>query len=284
MKHVILIHAHKDPAQLNALVGQLAHEDFLIYVHVDARSRIDVSRVAAPARVVRRRIAVHWGRWSQVRAILNSLSEIVGAVPAFDKVVLISGQDFPLLPNAALKRALDSWHGRELIECVPAGPEGWACQERYQYVHWPGAGRVPRFACKALARGMRALGLRRRMVGGMRAYGGSSWWALSRPCIGAILDRVAADPALERFFRTVSCPDELFFQTLIMDSPFAANVVPDNFRYLVWPGGGARSPKILDAGDFPAIARSAAHFCRKLDPAISAGLLPMLEQLRQQRI
>lgn len=284
MKHVILIHAHKDLDQLNGLVGQLAHDGFIIYVNVDTRARFDVARISPLARVVRQRIAVYWGHWSQVRAVLNALAEIVAAVPEFDKVVFISAQDAPLLPNSALEQALDAARGRELLECAPVGPDGWACQERYQYFHWPRAGRPGRLAAKLVQRAMRTLGLRRSMPAGMRPYGGSCWWALSRPCILMILARVAAEPALARCFRTVACPDELFFQTLVMDSPFGANVNTNNFRYIRWPDSAARNPKILDAADFDDIARSDAHFCRKIDAAASAGLLPMLARLRQERI
>lgn len=283
MKQVILIHAHKDLDQLNALVGQLAHEDFVIYVNVDARSALDVTRINPQARLVRQRIAVHWGHWSQVRATLNSLAEIVEGVPGFDKVVFISAQDFPLLSNDALKTALDAAHGSELLECAPIGPDGWACQERYQYFYWPRGGRVARMAAKVLLRAMRSLGLQRKMTGAMRPYGGSCWWALSRPCIAMILARTRAEPSLEQFFSTVACPDELFFQTLVMDSPFAAKVVSNNFRYIAWPDSGARNPKILDTGDFDNIARSGAHFCRKIDTAGSAGLVPMLQALRARR-
>lgn len=280
MKHVILIHAHKDLVQLNALVEQLAHEDFIIYVNVDAKSALDVARISPQARLVRQRIEVHWADWSQVRATLNSLAEIVDGVPEFDKVVFISAQDFPLLSNGALRQALDAAHGSELLECAPIGPDEWACQERYEYFYLPRRGPLSKLANKAIPRAMRALGLRRKMTAAMRPYGGSCWWALSRPCIAMILARVRAEPSLERFFRTVACPDEMFFQTLVMDSPFAAKVVSNNFRYVAWPDSGARNPKILDAGDFDNIARSGAHFCRKIDREGSAGLLPMLLALR----
>ena len=284
MKQVILIHAHKDLDQLNALVGLLAHDDLIIVVNVDAKSALDVTRIDPRARQVRQRIAVHWGDWSQVRATLNSLAEIVEAVPVFDKVVFISAQDFPLLSNEALMTALAAARGSELLECAPVGPDGWACQERYQYFYWPRGGRAARLAGKALLRTMRALGLRRTMADDMRPYGGSCWWALSRPCIEMILQRIQAQPSLETYFRTVACPDEMFFQTLVMDSPFGARVVSNNFRFIRWPDSGARNPKILDTGDFDDIARSGAHFCRKLDPAGSAGLLPLLSRLRHDRI
>ncbi len=281
MKHVILIHAHKDLDQLNALIAQLAHDDFIIYVNVDAKSALDVARIDPRARQVRRRIAVHWADWSQVRATLNSLAEIVDGVPGFDKVVFISAQDFPLLSNGALTQALDAARGSELLECAPIGPDAWACQERYQYYYWHHGGRAVKAGARLLLRAMRALGLRRAMVAGMRPYGGSCWWALSRPCVEMILQRIRAQPALEQFFRTVACSDEMFFQTVVMDSPFADKVVSNNFRYIRWPDSGARNPKILEAADFDDIARSGAHFCRKLDPDGSAALLPLLARLRE---
>jgi hypothetical protein len=284
MKQVFLIHAHKDLGQLNALVAELAEEDMPVFVNVDLKSSIDLAQVDRRARLVQKRIPIYWGDFSQVQATLHSLAEIVAAVPDFDKVSFVSAQDFPLLPNALLKRELDRSRGTELMECVRVGQSGWACQERYQYFHFPRAGRAGRLAARALARAMRLLGLRRRMVHGWQPYGGSSWWALSRDCIVHLLAQLEADPSIVRFFRTVSCSDELFFQTLVMASPFAASVVPDNFRFIAWPEGGARNPKVLDTQDFSRIAASHAHFCRKLDPAASAGLLPLLQGLRQSRL
>ena len=281
MRQVILIHAHKDLGQLNALIGQLADEDMLVFVNLDCKSAIDPAQVDPRAQLVRRRIAIHWADISQVEATLHSLAEIVAAVPVFDKVLFISGQDAPLLSNAALRDALAGLRGRELIECTPVGPTGWRCEERYQYYHFQSRGRAAMLAARLLERAMRASGLRRPMLRGYRCFGGSSWWALSRPCIVHLLGMVAADPALLRYFRHVACCDELFFQTLVMASPFGARVLSQNFRHMQWPDGAARNPKILVAADFPRIAASGAHFCRKIDPVASAGLLPLLRQLRE---
>jgi len=127
---------------------------------------------------------------------------------------------------------------------------------------------------------MRVTGRRRRLPGGMRPYGGSSWWAMSRECVTALLARLQEEPRLLRFFRTVTCPDELFFQTLVMNSRFAERVLGHNFRYIQWPEQGARNPKVLDEDDFDRIAASHAHFCRKIDSRASAGLLRKLQALR----
>jgi len=282
MKQVFLIAAHKDPAQLNALVERLRDEDFLIYVHLDAKGAIEPFDVHPGARLVGKRVAVHWGCFSQVEATLNSLEQIVAEVSEFDKVLFLSAQDFPLLSNAALKSALAALRGHELLDTAPIGrgPGQWAAAYRYQYFYRQDAGRALRLACSLANRAMRACGLTRRMPRGLQPHGGSSWWALSRDCVRDVLARIRREPGLLRFFRSVSCADELFFQTLVMNSRFRERVLSENFRYVQWPQRGARNPKILDEHDFERIAASNAHFCRKIDSRASAALLQRLEALR----
>ena len=281
MQQVILIHAHKDLGQINTLVSQLLDDDFLIYVNVDAKSAIDVNGLHPAARLVLPRIAIYWGQFSQVEATLNSMRQILIEVGVFDKLVFISAQDAPLLPNRRLKMELAALAGRELLDCVAVGPHGWACAERYQYFHASGA--VKALVCRAANHVMRVGGLRRAMVNGWQPWGGSSWWSLSRACVEAILKRVGSDPAIGRFFRSVTCPDDLFFQTLVMNSPFRGSVVLENFRHIDWDAAKARHPKVLDERDFAAISASRAHFCRKIEAPASAALLPLLSRLRESR-
>jgi hypothetical protein len=279
---VFLIQAHKDLGQLNALVEQLRDDDFRVYVNLDRKCALDPAGVHPFARQVRNRIDVHWGTFSQVQAVLNSLEQIVAEVPVFDKAVFLSAQDFPLLSNARLKDALAQHAGHELLDTVAIGaePGQWAADYRYRYFHRGAETPLARLACRIANRALRVTGTARRLPGGMRPYGGSSWWALSQACVQDILARVARDPGLVRFFRNCACPDEMFFQTLVMNSPFASRVLGQNFRYVQWPEQGARNPKILDEGDFERIAASRAHFCRKIDSHASAGLMPRLLALR----
>jgi hypothetical protein len=283
MKQVFLIQAHKDVDQLNTLVEQLCDADFLVYVNLDRKWRVDPAAVHPAARQVAHRIDVHWGTFSQVQAVLHSLAQILEEVPEFDKVLFMSAQDFPLLSNARLKDVLAALRGRELIDTVPfgMGPGHWAAAYRYQFFYPGHGGPLLRLACGVANRVMRATGLRRRMPGGLKAYGGGSWWSMSRECARAILERVRREPGLLRFFRSVACPDEMFFQTLVMDSPFGERVLGKNFRYVQWPENGARNPEVLGEGDLVRIVQSGAHFCRKIDSRTSAALVARLIALRR---
>lgn len=276
MKQAFLICAHKDMDQLNGLVGQLCDPDFCIYVHLDRKSALDPARLHPAARPVRERVAVRWGDVSQVESTLASMRQILREVPDFDKLILISAQDFPLLPNHLLKAELARVRGYELIETAPIAADGWRVMHRYAYFHRDSGRLAERLACGAANRALRLLRRTRHLPDGFLPYGGSCWWTLSRNCVRELLRLADAHPRLLRFCRSVQSPDELFFQTLVMHSRFAGRVLPDNFRYIQWPQGGARHPKVLDEDDFERIRASGAHFCRKLDSRASAALLPRL--------
>ena len=283
MRQVFLICAHKDMDQLNALVEALRDPEFTVYVHLDRKSALDPAALHPSARLVTPRIDVRWGGFSQVQATLVSLRQILREQPDFDKVLFLSAQDFPLLPNALLKRELARLQAHELLETAPIRAGGWPVAFRYQFFSREGGGRLERLACAMANRVLRLSGLRRRMPDGFVPHGGASWWALSRDCLLEALRLADTHPRLMRFMRTVQCPDEMLFQTLVMHTRFAGRVLSDNFRYVQWPEQGARNPKVLDAGDFERIRASHAHFCRKLDSQASAGLLPRLVEWKESR-
>jgi hypothetical protein len=247
---------------------------------VRARSR----RGAPSARLVKDRVAVHWGTLQPGAGHLNSLEQIVAEVPEFDKVLFLSRPGLSAAVEPALKAALARHSRHELLDTVAIGahrasgrpitatsisitPTARAC------CAWP---------VRVANRAMRATRHhRRRLPDGMRPYGGSSWWALSRACVQDCWRASRREPGILRFFRSVACPDEMFFQTLVMNSrvqgPRAGAELP------LRPVAGARRAQSQGprrGHDFERIAASRAHFCRKIDSRASATLLPRLLALR----
>lgn len=68
------------------------------------------------------------------------------------------------------------------------------------------------------------------------------------------------------------CGEETFYQTVLMNSPLARNVVNDNLRVILWPG-----PAVLNEKDYDNIRSRRALFARKMDGKISAKLMNMLD-------
>ncbi|MNL60660.1 hypothetical protein D3C87_1844940 [compost metagenome] len=96
---------------------------------------------------------------------------------------------------------------------------------------------------------------------------------LDQDCINYILHYIDQHPELIRFFRTTFCADELFFQTIILNSAFRDQVKPI-LRYIDWANSpDGKSPKVLDQEDYEAIKTSGALLCRKVDPVKSLALI-----------
>lgn len=279
MRTVALIHAHKDPAQIDRLVAAVSDERFVAYVHVDAKSAIDVRALDPRARLVADRERVGWGDYSQVQAILNALAQ-VERDEDYDYLMLMSGQDYPVWSRARLARHLDGAGGREFMDCVPLDAEGWAQgAQRVVYPHYRGANPLVRAGYRAARGVMRALAVERRLPGGLRPYGGSAWFAVTRPCVRHILGFVAAHPEYVEFMKTVSIPDESFFQTIVGNSPFRASLGEGNLHYIDW-SEGLPNPRCLTEADFDRIVASGKAFCRKIDVRTGSGLADRLDAHR----
>jgi hypothetical protein len=86
------------------------------------------------------------------------------------------------------------------------------------------------------------------------------------------------NPALVRFFKYVDVPDEIFFQTVLLNSPYRDIIVNDNLRHIDWKDPTAGSPAVLTRSDFPALAESPKLFARKFDVRVDAGILDMIDE------
>lgn len=274
MKVAYIVSAYKLPQQLVRLVRRLDAPGVSFAIHVDRRSPDAVQAEAAvclrelPSVEFLPRHRCHWGGFGHVRATLKGIDHLLAAGVDFDYLVLLTGQDYPLRPPAAIADFLERAGGRSFISNwplphAPWGPRGGL--ERIEDLHW--------------IRGRRlhlSLALRRRLPGGLRPYGGSPYWCLARPAVEHVHEFVHENPAYVRFFEHVFVPDELFFQTILLGSGLAAGIVDDNLREIEWSRQPA--PAILGAGDLDRLLASPKLFARKFDVTVDAGILDLLDR------
>lgn len=115
---------------------------------------------------------------------------------------------------------------------------------------------------------------KRQSPNNLKYYFGSSWWCLNRLVVEYIIDYLNENPNYEYFFKHSLCPDECFFQTLVMNSPFRKNVKP-NLHYIKWVEG-KNSPEILKEHDFKDIISSSKLIARKFDIDIDKEIIKKL--------
>ena len=278
MKIAILIHAHKNPSQVARLCRQLSHPDIDIFVHVDAKADISVFAKALPhVMFISKRTDVRWGRFSQVEATLNSLREIISSSNKYDYIHFISGQDYPLISMDQFVFHLAENKGAEYLDTQPTDQDGafWASirkhYERYYYHYHE----KPLILTQAINSIFKLPIMKRRPP--MRMYFGSNWWTLTSDCIKYVLDYCRENPKYVRFFKTMFCGDELFFQTIISNSHFATRPNPGYMRYIDW-SAKKRNPHILTSDDYDKMIASGRWFARKFDETVDSKVLDMLDK------
>jgi hypothetical protein len=295
MKIAYIILAYDSPEQVVRLVRRLSTPDTSFFIHVDKRTDDGAyERMAGPLSAcanVRflRRYRCHWADFGMVRATLAGIREILASDVRQDYVILLSGHCYPTKSNQRIQETLQRNAGRSFIT-YSALPDPharqWEARIAYWHVNWwrwhfvfpqaeadfhnPHLRRLWRML-------MRWIPLRRKFPGGLKPFQGGTWWCLSRECAEYVSEFVQQNKAFVRFFTYTSTPDELFFQTILLNSPFRDTLVNDDLRYIVF-GPKQSHPNILGTHDFAEFMSTGDLFARKFDMTVDGQVLDLIDR------
>jgi hypothetical protein len=280
MKLAYIISAYKNPEQLVRLVHALDDGSTSFWVHVDKRTDDclfhqmvcglgDNSRVRF---LPRHRCS--WGGFGHVAATLEGINAIERSGADVDSVILTTGQDYPIKANDQINAFLVDHAGAAFLEHFPLPHADWqnGGLDRIRAWHFRVMRRHVRIPPSA------ASPIGRRFPAGFTPFGGSSYWCLPRECVRYIQQMTQKNQALVRFFKYVDVPDEIFFQTVLLNSPYRELIVNDNLRHIDWKDPNAGSPAVLTTADFPTLAASPKLFARKFDVRVDAEILDMIDE------
>jgi len=286
MRIAHLIMAHREPAQLDRLLGALAHRQANCYIHLDQKvnpSAYAFLRERPRVRFVARPVAVNWGGYSIVEALLTSLREILAHPAKYEFINVLSGQDYPLRSAEQVHTFLEENRGLSFVEAEPMGTPWWEHNrgrlERYHLTDWrlPGRYMVQRLLNTVLPQ-------RRFPLPGYTVHGGnmSGWFTLAREAAEYLLAFLDQHPVLARFGRLSWACDEFLVMTILYNSPLRDSLRNDSLRYIDWRDGGA-SPRALTSADLPAVLASGKLWARKFDLGTDTAVLDELDRLHQPR-
>ncbi|MEM7392900.1 MAG: beta-1,6-N-acetylglucosaminyltransferase [Verrucomicrobiota bacterium] len=311
IRHAYILLCHKWTEQLARLVARLETEHTHFFVHVNRRTTDDeYQRMVEGLNAFSRlefieRQELFWGGIGMVNASLSGLRAAVASDVSFDFVSFITAQDYPIKSNEAIEDFLQEHRGQSFITVHPIPSEILWPDERHgldriEYWHFrkPGRDRMqprdhivfPRpnsfgrppasWIWNAL---VACLPLKRTFVPGFEPYGGGCYWTFSGEAAEYIVQYIRNNPSYHRFFERVHIPDEIYYQTLLANSPLKDKLVCRTLRYIAWekrPSGGP--PAFLDSSDLPALKASGELFARKLDSSRDPGILDRIDrELRQ---
>jgi hypothetical protein len=273
VKVAYLIRAHHAPSLLERLVRRLAGPEACVFIHVSRTAEDpvydemvtrlrDVDGVEwLPRRTCR------YGGFSLVEATLAGIDAILASGVRPGHTLLLSGQDYPLRPRADLEAFLERAGDRSFVHHYRLPTADWREEDggldRIRYIHFE---RV-----KVRTRLLRLPLIRRSFPKGYDPYGGSAFWGLAEPALDYVHRFVRENPGFVRFFRHVLIPDEIFFQTILLNSPLRDSMLNEQLHYVDWSGGGAH-PATLRAADVQPALASGKLFARKFDPSDTEAL------------
>lgn len=274
-----VISAYKLPRQLVRLVSCLQAPGRLFFIHVDRKTPDDVyDEMAGGLRGydnVRflERHRCDWGDFGHVEATLKGLDALIASGAAYDYVQLLTGQDYPIKSNAFADDFLRRHAGTSFMNHRPLPVDGLfeGGFDRLERRHVRLFGKTRVIPPSAFNAGRWLW--KRRMPYGLVPYFGSGYWCLHRACIEYVMEFVRAHPAYVRFFRHAWIPDEMFFQTILLNSPLRDTIVHDDLRFIKWPG-----PAVLTSADWDAIAAAPDLFARKFDETVDGAILDTIDR------
>jgi hypothetical protein len=282
MKIFYLILAHDNLHQLNRMVFSLRHQHVEFYIHLDAKVPIVEARKyefyhSPDVKIIKTRYKITWGGYNIVRATIGLIKAVCRKKePGY--LVLLSGQDFPIKPAAHIYDFLNAGYGKQYLQYFSLPHEPWLLNgglDRIRFYWFNDTIGVP--GSLQLYHLQSALNLVRPYFEEFSPYGGSQWWCITYECAIYILKFLKHNPLYAAYFEHSFISDELFFHTLIINSPFSEKTVNDNLRYIDWNDATAAHPRVFSSDDWPALSQSEMLWARKFLDDGSSDILDRLE-------
>ncbi|MDB5138944.1 MAG: putative glycosyl transferase [Mucilaginibacter sp.] len=288
MEKAYIILAHKNHNQLKRLIERLDDGTSHFFVHIDKESSMQQHRSVFEAMKNTQLVSsvrTEWGNFGLVEATLKAMDAVKNCGKNVERIILLSGQDYPIKSNDYINNFLQSSKHSVFMD-------------HYQlpdYKKWASGGgsyRINKYffgfsiAAKYRAKTINFLStyikvLQRKLRKKMTHYYGSQWWIIDKYTLNYILDFVANNPDYSAFHRNTFAPDELFFQTIVInakDEKVSASIINNNVRFMKWADNLIAHPEILRQDDFDEIVSSPALFARKFDAEADLKVLEMIDE------
>lgn len=281
-KHAFLIMAHNQPNLLRQLIKQIDDPRNDIYLHIDQKSDLDsIEFQNLPTfsqLTLIDPISVSWGGFSQIKCEL-ALLKTATAKKSYAYYHLLSGVDLLLQDQATFHAFFDSLQGKELVNFqnnkIQANN---LARVKYYYPFQEKIGNRKQLGW-ALQKGLVSLQklfrIDRTKKSTLTFQKGANWFSITHDFARYILNQI---PLIEDSFHATVCADELFVQTLLVNSPFANNLYHSAFDNS--PAANSRlvffeknHPRTLTLADKSTLLHSNLMFARKFDDTIDANII-----------
>lgn len=293
MKHAILITAYKDISNLVELVSGF-DDNYEIYIHLDAKVYLHERlfhfiEQLPQVKKIGRIHSINWGGRNHIDAILwlcrQALMNTSEEVKYFH---LVSGGDLLIKRTTDFCRYFEDHAGKNFLDYFSLPYKGWTGGGLNRLAWRHPLDRLDLHDSRQNAVYNRYIRMQTK-YGSPRdlpefiVYGGSSWWSLTREAVSYICANHNYRGWYDRLEDTFA-PDEMYVQTLLLNSPLKETVANNNLRHILWEYRNGNCPAVLDKNDISALLASEAMFARKVDSHISRELITFFNGFRNKQI
>lgn len=271
MKIAYLILAHKNPKQVKRLLNNLDDD---VYVHLDLKCSIDKFKIEKNnVYFIRDRVNINWGGFSMIQATLNLIESAINN-KQYDYYILLSGDDYPIKPLEEFKKFLMNNRTYSFLE-YESFDEHWP-KAKFRYNRYK-ISESNKIYIKFIQKILNLIVNKRNMYKNMIAFKGSQWWCLNLESIEYIIDYIKNNNGVLKYFMHTHIPDEMFFQTILLNSSLKDKIINDNLRYIILEES---HPETLTIEHYSVIRNlKNKFFARKFDINIDSNILDILDNI-----
>lgn len=284
MRIAYIIHAYKLPVQLAKLVTSLASPDTYFFVHIDKKIDIEPFKEAFAEAKLKNVIWVereysNWGTVNCVKAILNALSIALKQDASIEYFYCLSGQDYPIKPRKNIENFFEKNKAMCFVRYFPLPNPGWKGGGAHRYNRFHFIISKNRY----IRRLMNIINFflpRRKIPYNLKPFGGEFYLGLNRKSTEYIIQFIEIHPLYLPFFKYSYIPEEIFFQTILLNGPkeIYANINNRILTYVDWNKPKGPYPANLNASDLSKLAEVDYLFGRKFDTNIDSNILDLIDE------
>ena len=294
MKHAFLIIAHNDCEQIKNLVNALDDRENDIFLHLDRKSSITENDIGSQVKYSEIKIYkcfdIRWGADSQAKCEIFLLREAINN----NKYIyyhILSGSDYPIKSMKEIKDFFQNHEGKEFIHFDNKTASKHAYERvlyyhplnnfykisKYKFIH-----RLFFLIDDLCISFQKIFGIQKKCEFKI-IQKGCNWCSLSHNFVLYLLDQ---EEKILRLIKYSECSDEIFIQTIIVNSPYINNLYKPSFdndydqcaRHIIWDKNNNKYPKTLTLEVLSELRSTYAVFARKFSSSKSSELIDILKK------
>ena len=303
MKIAYLILAYKDPKQLKRLTDRLSKTGDC-YVHLDKKSdkrSFDNVLHGNHGVNVFSRYIVSWAGWSMVKAYFYLMHRAYESDNKYDRFVLLTGLDYPLMSDAEMLREFSEHLDTEYImayniatSTVPTDKnkvlKKWYLDTPFRPKFLQRVYKSLMYRC--LTKPFSGKQIKVRLGGNyVDPYFGQTLSAFTRAAVKVLIETYDNDKQFNKRMKHVHAPDEIYWHTIIFNSNFRKNTIQNGEEHEITEHFGWAPlhyhtytvfTSVYQKEHFDELINSGYMFCRKVETGISDALLDKIDEYREK--